>query len=142
MSPLPIVLACGPYDRTRALADGRVTVAGADLRYICLDPEEIFFRMVTFGEFDVSEMSLATYLVTRDQAAQAGVPAPFMAIPVFPSRMFRHASVYVNHDRLPAPGGDAGAPAAAALALNGATVGHGAYVVPVAFPCLPARRFP
>lgn len=49
MSPLPIVLACGPYDRTRALADGRVTVAGADPRYICLDPEEIFFRMVTFG---------------------------------------------------------------------------------------------
>jgi hypothetical protein len=42
MSPLPTTLAAGPYDRTRALADGRVTVAGADLRYITLDPEEIF----------------------------------------------------------------------------------------------------
>lgn len=120
MSPLPITLACGPYDRTRALADGRVTVAGADLRYISLDPEEIFFRMVSHGEFDVSELSLATYLVTRGRAAESGLPAPFVAIPVFPSRMFRHTSVYVNRDRLPAAGGD---PAAAALALRGATVG-------------------
>lgn len=120
MSPLPIILACGSYDRTRALADGRVTVAGADLRYLSLEPEEIFFRMVTHGEFEVSEMSLATYLVTRDKAAAAGVPAPFAAIPVFPSRMFRHTGVYVNRDRLPAAGGD---PAAAARALNGATVG-------------------
>lgn len=50
MPALPIMLACGPYDRTRALADGRVAVGGADLRYITLDPEEIFFRMVTYGE--------------------------------------------------------------------------------------------
>jgi 4,5-dihydroxyphthalate decarboxylase len=119
MAALPIMLACGPYDRTRALADGRVAVAGADLRYITLEPEEIFFRMVTHGEFDVSEMSLATYLVTADKAAEAGVPAPFAAIPVFPSRMFRHASIYVNRDRLPA----AGVGPAAARALAGATVG-------------------
>jgi 4,5-dihydroxyphthalate decarboxylase len=117
VSLLPITLAAGPYDRTRALADGRVTVAGADLRYIALDPEEIFFRMVTHGEFDVSEMSMATYHVLRDKAEQAGTPAPFVAIPVFPSRMFRHTSVYVNTTRIPA--GDAGA----ARALAGATVG-------------------
>jgi hypothetical protein len=92
VSPLPITLAAGPYDRTRALADGRVTVAGADLRYITLDPEEIFFRMVTHGEFDVSEMSMATYHVLKDQAEQRGAAAPFAAIPVFPSRMFRHTS--------------------------------------------------
>jgi 4,5-dihydroxyphthalate decarboxylase len=117
VSPLPITLAAGPYDRTRALADGRVTVAGADLRYITLDPEEIFFRMVTHGEFDVSEMSMGTYLVLRDQAEQAGAPAPFAAIPVFPSRMFRHTSVYVNAGRIP-PGA-----AGAARALVGATIG-------------------
>jgi 4,5-dihydroxyphthalate decarboxylase len=114
MSLLPVTLAAGPYDRTRALADGRVTVAGADLRYITLDPEEIFFRMVNHGEFDVSEMSLATYHVIHDQARQQDVPAPFVAIPVFPSRMFRHTSVYVNRDRLPS--GDPGK-------LAGATVG-------------------
>jgi 4,5-dihydroxyphthalate decarboxylase len=117
MSLLPITLACGPYDRTRALADGRATVAGADLRYITLDPEEVFFRMITHGEFDVSEMSMATFHVIRGNAAAAGQPAPFVAIPVFPSRMFRHTSVYVNTDRIPV--GDAGA----AGALAGATVG-------------------
>jgi len=101
MSLLPVTLAAGPYDRTRALADGRVTVAGADLRYITLDPEEIFFRMVGHGEFDVSEMSLATYHVIHDKARQSGQPAPFVAIPVFPSRLFRHTSVYVNRSRLP-----------------------------------------
>jgi 4,5-dihydroxyphthalate decarboxylase len=122
MSLLPVTLTCGLYDRTCALADGRVTVAGADLRYLTLDPEEIFFRMVTHGEFDVSEMSLATYLVTRDQAGDAG--APFVAIPVFPSRAFRHTSVYVNRDRLPGTDGD---PGATARALIGATVGLAEY---------------
>jgi 4,5-dihydroxyphthalate decarboxylase len=114
MSLLPVTLAAGPYDRTRALADGRVTVAGADLRYITLDPEEIFFRMVGHGEFDVSEMSLATYHVIQDRARQSQEPAPFVAIPVFPSRLFRHTSVYVNRSRLPA-----GNP----KALDGAIVG-------------------
>jgi 4,5-dihydroxyphthalate decarboxylase len=91
MSLLPLALACGPYDRTRALADGRVTVAGVDLRYLTLDPEEIFFRMIGHGEFDLSEMSMATYHALRDKAAAAGEPAPFVAIPVFPSRMgLRH----------------------------------------------------
>jgi 4,5-dihydroxyphthalate decarboxylase len=116
MAPLPLTIACGPYDRTRALADGRVPVAGADVRYIPLEPEEIFFRMVAGGEFDVSEMSLATYLVTRERGA------PFAAIPVFPSRMFRHSGVYVNTARVPQA--IAGAPAAgAAAALAGKTVG-------------------
>lgn len=122
MSLLPITLACGPYDRTRALADGRVPVAGADLRYVTLEPEEIFFRMVTNREFDVSELSMATYHVIADKARRAGEPAPFVAIPVFPSRMFRHTSVYVNGDRIPAATG-AGQAAEAASALAGATVG-------------------
>jgi len=103
MSLLPITLAAGSYDRTRALADGRVTVGGVDLRYITLEPEEVFFRMVTGGEFDVSELSLATYHVIRSKAEQAGAAMPFIAIPVFPSR----------------PVGDA----TAARALAGAVVG-------------------
>jgi 4,5-dihydroxyphthalate decarboxylase len=90
MARLPISLACGPYDRTRALADGRVEIDGVDLRYIHLEPEEIFFRMLNHGEFDAAEMSLSTYLLTHM------ADGPFVAIPVFPSRMFRHTSVYVN----------------------------------------------
>jgi 4,5-dihydroxyphthalate decarboxylase len=89
---LPVTLACGPYDRTAALADGRVTVDGVDLRYVHLEPEEIFFRMVQYGEFDVAELSLSTYLLTHL------ADGPFVAIPVFPSRMFRHTSVYINGD--------------------------------------------
>ena len=90
MARLPISLACGPYDRTRALADGRVEIDGVELRYIHLEPEEIFFRMLNYGEFDAAEMSLSTYLLTHL------ADGPFIAIPVFPSRMFRHTSVYVN----------------------------------------------
>ena len=92
MAPLPLTLACGPYDRTRALADGRVPVEGTDLRYIALDPEEIFFRMLGHGEFDVSELSLSSYLLTH----LAAPASPLIAIPVFPSRSFRHSGVYVR----------------------------------------------
>jgi 4,5-dihydroxyphthalate decarboxylase len=90
MAPLSITLACGPYDRTRALADGRVTVEGVDLRYIQLDPEEIFFRMLSYGEFDVAELSFSSYVLTHL------ADGPFVAVPVFPSRMFRHTSVYIS----------------------------------------------
>jgi 4,5-dihydroxyphthalate decarboxylase len=90
MADLPIALACGPYDRTRALADGRVPVEGVDLRYIALDPEEIFFRMLGHEEFDVSELSLSSYLLTHL------ADGPFVAVPVFPSRSFRHSGVYVS----------------------------------------------
>jgi 4,5-dihydroxyphthalate decarboxylase len=90
MARLPLTLACGDYDRTRALATGEVPVEGVDLRYVALEPEEVFFRMVRHREFDVAELSLSTYLLTL------GRGAPFIAIPVFPSRMFRHSGIYVH----------------------------------------------
>lgn len=93
MAKLALTLACGAYDRTRALADGRVEVAGVELRYLPLEPEEIFFRMARYQEFDVAEMSLSTYLLTHH------AHGPFIAIPAFPSRMFRHTSGYINGDR-------------------------------------------
>lgn len=87
-----ITLACGPYDRIAALADGRVGIRGVDLNYLPLGAEEIFYRMARYGEFDVAEMSLSSYTlsVLRGQ--------PFVAIPVFPSRTFRHHGVYVRGD--------------------------------------------
>lgn len=114
MAKLALTLACGAYDRTQALADGRVQVAGVDLRYLPLEPEEIFFRMVRYQEFDVAEMSLSTYLLTHL------ADGPFVAIPVFPSRMFRHTSVYINRDRF-----DPARPAVDQLA--GRTVGVAEY---------------
>ena len=93
MTALPLTLACWDYDRTRALQDGRVRVEGVDLTYLPLMMPESFFRMLRFGEFGASEMSLSWY--TRTVFSD---PRPFVAIPVFPSRMFRHSCVYVNAD--------------------------------------------
>lgn len=91
MANLPLTLACWDYDRTRAIQDGSVKPDGIDLTYLNLPVEETFFRMVRFREFDVSEMSLSSYSVSlfRD-------PKPFIAIPVFPSRFFRHSCIFVN----------------------------------------------
>ena len=83
-------LACWDYDRTLALADGRVRPEGIELTYINLPVEETFFRMSRHGEFDMAEMSLSTYVLTLGRSHQ------FVAIPVFPSRAFRHNGIYVN----------------------------------------------
>lgn len=91
MADLSLVLACWDYDRTRALQDGRVRPEGIDLRYLTLGMPESFFRMLHHREFHASEMSLSWY--TRTLAFEQ---PPFIAIPVFPSRMFRHSSIYVN----------------------------------------------
>jgi 4,5-dihydroxyphthalate decarboxylase len=91
MSRLKLTLACWNYDRTRALQDGSVQPDGIDLNYLNLPVEETFFRMVRHREFDVAEMSLSSYTVSlfRD-------PKPFIAIPVFPSRFFRHSCIYLS----------------------------------------------
>lgn len=91
MSKLRLTLACWDYDRTRALADGRVTPEGVDLNLLPLDVEETFFRMLRGREFDAAEMSLSSYCVSllRDDPA-------FVAIPVFPSRFFRHGCIFVS----------------------------------------------
>jgi 4,5-dihydroxyphthalate decarboxylase len=92
MARLSLTLACGDYDRTLALRTGAVQPEGVDLNILTLSPEEAFYRMARFREFDASEMSLSTYTVLR------GRGAPLVAIPVFPSRMFRHGAVFVRDD--------------------------------------------
>ena len=91
MSKLRLTLACWNYDRTRALADGSVRPDGIELTYLNLPVEETFFRMLRYQEFEVAEMSLSSYTVSlfRDDP-------PFVAIPVFPSRVFRHGSIFVS----------------------------------------------
>lgn len=91
MSNLRLSFACGPYDRTQALRDGTLRVEGIDLTYLALQPAEIFWRMLQFHEFDVSEMSLSNYATLV-----ASGDCPFVAIPVFPSRVFRHGYFFVN----------------------------------------------
>ncbi|WP_255951100.1 ABC transporter substrate-binding protein [Streptomyces odontomachi] len=89
---VPITLACERYDRTEALRDGRVRPAGVDLTYLPQQVEETFFRMARFQEFDAAEMSLSSYVVGLTRGA------PFIALPVFPSRLFRHSGIYVSAD--------------------------------------------
>ena len=92
MSKLQLTFACGPYDRMEALKYGIVDVEGIDLNFLEIQaPREIFDRMVGGQEFDLSEMSIAEYV-----AMKARGDCPFVAIPVFPSRAFRHAFVCVN----------------------------------------------
>lgn len=93
MSKLCLSLACWDYDRTRGLLDGRIPVDGIDLTYLNLPVEETFFRMLRYHEFDVAEMSLSSYVMSR-----FADPPPFIAIPVFPSRFFRHSCVYINRN--------------------------------------------
>jgi len=88
---LQLTLACWDYDRTRAIMENRVRFDGIDLTYLNLVVEETFFRQMRHHEFDVSEMSFSSYLVSRFQE-----PAPFIAIPIFPSRSFRHSGIYIN----------------------------------------------
>jgi len=91
VSRLKLSFACWNYDRTRALMDGTVPVDGIDLNYLNLPVEETFFRMARFQEFDVAEMSLSSYCVTLSKPER-----PFVALPIFPSRFFRHSCIYVN----------------------------------------------
>ena len=91
MARLQLTLACGDYDRTRALEEGAVRPDGIDLTYLRLPVEETFFRMLRHREFDVAEMSLSSYVKSMDAD-----PSPFVALPVYTSRQFRHAGIFVH----------------------------------------------
>lgn len=92
MPKLSMTFACGLYDRMTALYTGEVRPDGIDLNFIAVHhPRDLFDRMVAGQEFDASEMSASEY-VTRFAAGDC----PFVAIPVFPSRMFRHGFIAVD----------------------------------------------
>src|SRR5215203_5254896 len=91
MAEVPITIACGNYDRTKAIIDGRVKVDGCAVNYLPLYPEEIFHRAFKFQEFDVSELSFSSYLRTIDTS-------PYIGIPAFVSRIFRHSGIYIRTD--------------------------------------------
>jgi 4,5-dihydroxyphthalate decarboxylase len=93
MSKLRLSLACWNYDRTRALLESRIPVDGIDLTYLNLPVEETFFRMLRYHEFDVAEMSLSSYVLSLFSESP-----PFIAIPIFPSRFFRHSCIYINRN--------------------------------------------
>ena len=94
MALLTVSVAGVSYDRTRAIFEGRVGIEGCRTIAIPLSPEETFHRALRYQEFDIAELSLASSLVAASRGAAA-----YAAIPVFPSRSFRHSAIYVRADR-------------------------------------------
>ena len=98
MAKLNLSVAIGENDRTRALIDGSVAIDGVDPVYMPLVPEEIFFRAFRAAEFDICELSLSSYAIKTAQG-----DCPYIAVPAFVSRAFRHNAVYVRTDRIKKP---------------------------------------
>jgi 4,5-dihydroxyphthalate decarboxylase len=120
MKKLSITVATWDYDRVRPLIDGRVRIAGCEAKHIVLPPEECFYRAYVLREFDVSEIGFGPYLI-----AYALQQNPYVALPVFLSRMFRHSAIYIRTDR------DIRKPAD----LNGKTIGVVEYQMSAAMWC-------
>jgi 4,5-dihydroxyphthalate decarboxylase len=98
MSKLNLSVAIGDYDRNRPLISGVVQIDGVDPVFMTLSPEEIFFRALRTTDFDICELSLSSFAVKT----VAG-NSPYVGIPCFLSRAFRHTSIYVRSDRIKEP---------------------------------------
>jgi 4,5-dihydroxyphthalate decarboxylase len=94
MAKLNLSIAIGDYDRVRPLKTGEVQIDGTDPVFMSLEPEEIFFRGFRHQEFDVCELSLSSFTVKT-----AANDCPYVGVPVFPSRAFRHTAIYRRTDR-------------------------------------------
>ena len=92
MANRTITIGMRDYDHCRALASGKVKIDGVDLKFVNLSPpSQIFLRMLHDEEFDASEMSLSNFMIALGKGDRR-----FVAIPVFPSRVFRHSFIWVN----------------------------------------------
>lgn len=94
MPKLELSVATGDYDRVRPLIDGTVAIDGVAPVFMALEPEEIFFRAFRHAEFDIAELSLSSFTVRTVRGNN-----PYVGVPVFPSRAFRHSGVYIRTDR-------------------------------------------
>ncbi|HZD18310.1 MAG TPA: ABC transporter substrate-binding protein [Actinomycetota bacterium] len=94
MSRVRVSFACTVTDRTRPILEGRVPIEGCEIEPTTGEPEDLFARALQEVEFDITELSLSSYLVVLARGE-----SPYVAVPVFPSRAFRHSAVYVRTDR-------------------------------------------
>jgi 4,5-dihydroxyphthalate decarboxylase len=94
MLALEISLAVCDYDRTKALFDGRVGIEGCKVNPFIIEPEEAFHRAFRDQDFDISEISLSSHTMTTARGDN-----PYVAIPAFVSRVFRHSGIYIRTDR-------------------------------------------
>lgn len=94
MGKLKLSIAIGDYDRNRALIDGRVQIDGVEPIFMTLTPEEMFFRAFRHQDFDISEVSFASQVVSIAQNR-----SKYQALPIFLSRAFRHSAIYIRTDK-------------------------------------------
>lgn len=94
MGSLKLSVAVGDYDRTRALIDGDIRIDGVDGVFMTLPPEEIFFRAFRHAEFDICELSLSSFTLKTARG-----DCPYVGVPVFLSRAFRHTAIVIRTDR-------------------------------------------
>ena len=94
MTLLSLDLGCGDYDIVRPLKDGLVHAEGMEINFVTINrPPEVHWRMGVHHEFDAAEMSFGTFV-----AGKARGDFPFIGIPAFVYRKFRHSCAYVNVD--------------------------------------------
>ena len=98
MPQLILSVAIGDYDRNRPLIDGAVRMDGVDPVFMKLVPEEIFFRAFRTQDFDICELSLSSFTLKTALGT-----CPYVGIPAFVSRCFRHTSIFVRTDRIKTP---------------------------------------
>ena len=91
---LRISFACTVTDRTTPILNGSVAIDRCEATPITGEPEDLFVRALRDEEFDVTELSLSSYLIVAGRGT-----SPYVAVPAFPSRASRHAAVYVRSDR-------------------------------------------
>jgi len=94
MNKLTLTVACPPYDRVQPLMNGMIVPEGMNLNWLPMEVEEVFWRQMRHAEFDVSEASFSSYSVLRAKGDDR-----FIAIPVFPSKFFRHSCIYINTNK-------------------------------------------
>lgn len=94
MPNIRVTFACSDNDRTRAIVDGRVAIEGCDTTCLMLEPAEMFGRACRYAEFDITELSFSSYMRMVDAGG-----SPYVAVPAFLSRAFRHSSIYIRTDR-------------------------------------------
>lgn len=92
--PIQLTVACNTYDRVRAIIDGSVQIDGCDVNFVPIAPEEAHARAFNGADFDVTELSLSSHIIATSRGG-----SPYVGLPAFISRCFRHSCIYIRTDR-------------------------------------------
>lgn len=95
---LAVTVATVPWDRVRAFADGRASIAGCDATFIPVHPEDAFRRAYSTQDYDITEISASSHILTTARGT-----SPYIALPIPILRVFRHGYIYVRTDRIREP---------------------------------------